>query len=47
MIVNCYEYITSLFKLLLKIDTEVALTISYGGLFQKLIVRTPKSQSKL
>ena len=45
MIVNCYEYITSLFKLFLKIDTEV--TISYGGLFQKLIVRTPKSQSKL
>ena len=26
----------------LKIDKEVALTISYGRLFQKLIVRTPK-----
>ena len=33
--------------LLLKIDIEVTLAISYGRLFQKSIVHTPKSQSEL
>ena len=44
MIINYYEYITSLsivVKVILKIDKEVALTISCSRLFQQLIVCTP------
>ena len=38
-----FQFSSSLF---LKIDTEVALTILYGRLFQKLIVHTPEKSER-